>query len=245
MAGDPQPYRLAGRDRFVTASPGPSGRMNAHERTYDCGDPAQQLAGGPAGGTSRRCAAASWWFMPTDTVYGLAGRRVFPGGGGRFWPPRGGAGTAAPGAGRHRPSGHSTDRGARRIGQDLVDEFWPGGLTLVFIVQPTLIWDLGDTKGTVAVRMRCTRLPFALLGDRPPGGERRELLRPATGHHRRRGRRAARRERPDARAQTLQRVSRQSVRCGRHCHDLYRRQFDGGRHVHHQDYQGRQTGCLR
>ena len=35
----------------------------------------------------------------------------------------------------------------------LVDEFWPGPLTLVCHAQPSLQWDLGDTRGTVAVRM--------------------------------------------------------------------------------------------
>jgi tRNA threonylcarbamoyl adenosine modification protein (Sua5/YciO/YrdC/YwlC family) len=39
------------------------------------------------------------------------------------------------------------------FGQDLIDEFWPGPLTLVFRAAPTLQWDLGDTMGTVAVRM--------------------------------------------------------------------------------------------
>jgi tRNA threonylcarbamoyl adenosine modification protein (Sua5/YciO/YrdC/YwlC family) len=39
------------------------------------------------------------------------------------------------------------------FGQDLIDEFWPGALTLVFRASPTLLWDLGDTKGTVALRM--------------------------------------------------------------------------------------------
>lgn len=35
----------------------------------------------------------------------------------------------------------------------LVDELWPGPLTLVLRQQPSLQWDLGETRGTVAVRM--------------------------------------------------------------------------------------------
>ena len=35
----------------------------------------------------------------------------------------------------------------------LVDRFWPGPLTLVCTHQSSLQWDLGDTRGTVAVRM--------------------------------------------------------------------------------------------
>ena len=35
----------------------------------------------------------------------------------------------------------------------LLDAFWPGPLTLVCRQQPSLQWDLGETRGTVAVRM--------------------------------------------------------------------------------------------
>ncbi len=35
----------------------------------------------------------------------------------------------------------------------LVDKFWPGPLTLVCMQQASLQWDLGDSRGTVAVRM--------------------------------------------------------------------------------------------
>ena len=35
----------------------------------------------------------------------------------------------------------------------LTAEFWPGALTIICRAQPMLDWDLGDTHGTVAVRM--------------------------------------------------------------------------------------------
>ena len=35
----------------------------------------------------------------------------------------------------------------------LTEEFWPGALTLILTAQPTLGWDLGETRGTVALRM--------------------------------------------------------------------------------------------
>jgi L-threonylcarbamoyladenylate synthase len=35
----------------------------------------------------------------------------------------------------------------------LIDKFWPGPLTLVCKQQASLRWDLGDSRGTVAVRM--------------------------------------------------------------------------------------------
>ncbi len=37
--------------------------------------------------------------------------------------------------------------------RDLMAAFWPGGLTLVVDQAPSLAWDLGETGGTVAVRM--------------------------------------------------------------------------------------------
>jgi tRNA threonylcarbamoyl adenosine modification protein (Sua5/YciO/YrdC/YwlC family) len=36
---------------------------------------------------------------------------------------------------------------------ELADAFWPGALTLVLRHAPSLAWDLGETRGTVAVRM--------------------------------------------------------------------------------------------
>jgi tRNA threonylcarbamoyl adenosine modification protein (Sua5/YciO/YrdC/YwlC family) len=45
----------------------------------------------------------------------------------------------------------------------LVEAFWPGGLTLVCQAQPSLQWDLGDTRGTVAVRMPLHPVAIELL----------------------------------------------------------------------------------
>jgi tRNA threonylcarbamoyl adenosine modification protein (Sua5/YciO/YrdC/YwlC family) len=49
------------------------------------------------------------------------------------------------------------------FGQDLIDEFWPGGLTLICRSSPTLRWDLGETRGTVAVRMPLHAVALDLL----------------------------------------------------------------------------------
>jgi tRNA threonylcarbamoyl adenosine modification protein (Sua5/YciO/YrdC/YwlC family) len=92
--------------------------------------------------------------LPTDTVYGIAADA--------FTPAAVRAMLAAKGRGRHMPSPVlvGTARAAAALvenlgafGQDLIDEFWPGALTLIFRASPTLLWDLGDTKGTVALRM--------------------------------------------------------------------------------------------
>ncbi|GAB3755633.1 hypothetical protein GCM10027599_19480 [Yimella radicis] len=92
--------------------------------------------------------------LPTDTVYGI-GTDAFSASGvdallnakgrGREMPPPvliadpaavDGLATAVPSY-------------ARR----LIEAFWPGGLTLVLRAQPSLAWDLGDTNGTVALRI--------------------------------------------------------------------------------------------
>ncbi|HWV48579.1 MAG TPA: L-threonylcarbamoyladenylate synthase, partial [Microbacterium sp.] len=52
--------------------------------------------------------------------------------------------------------------------QRLVDAFWPGGLTIVLPAQRSLSWDLGETQGTVAVRMPDNRVALELLEETGP-----------------------------------------------------------------------------
>src|SRR5699024_6634203 len=53
-------------------------------------------------------------------------------------------------------------------GRDLMEEFWPGPLTLVCSATPSLSWDLGDTKGTVGVRMPMEQVALELLREIGP-----------------------------------------------------------------------------
>jgi L-threonylcarbamoyladenylate synthase len=92
--------------------------------------------------------------LPTDTVYGL-GADAFDAGAV--------AGLlAAKGRGRDMPlpvlvGSWDTIDGlvnvVSRSARALIEAFWPGGLTLVVPQAPSLSWDLGDARGTVAVRM--------------------------------------------------------------------------------------------
>lgn len=50
----------------------------------------------------------------------------------------------------------------------LVEKFWPGPLTLVCAHQPSLRWDLGDARGTVAVRMPDQALALEVLSRHGP-----------------------------------------------------------------------------
>ena len=119
---------------------------------YDCRDPAERAAGIDAAVAAAR--AGELIVLPTDTVYGIGVDAFTPAavttmlaakGRGRNMPPPVLVGTARAAAAL------VDDLGA--FGPDLIDEFWPGALTLVFRANPTLMWDLGDTKGTVALRM--------------------------------------------------------------------------------------------
>ncbi|HEY7013092.1 MAG TPA: L-threonylcarbamoyladenylate synthase [Streptosporangiaceae bacterium] len=121
-------------------------------KRYDCRDPQERAAGIDAAVTAAR--AGELIVLPTDTVYGIGADAFTPAavttmlaakGRGRNMPPPVLVGTARAAAAL------VDDLGA--FGQDLIDEFWPGALTLVFRASPTLLWDLGDTKGTVALRM--------------------------------------------------------------------------------------------
>jgi L-threonylcarbamoyladenylate synthase len=102
--------------------------------------------------------------MPTDTVYGIAADA--------FSPQAVATLLAAKGRGRSMPppvliprpatmDGLATDisADARRLAQ----AFWPGGLTLILHAQPTLTWDLGETFGTVALRMPDDEIALDLL----------------------------------------------------------------------------------
>jgi len=50
----------------------------------------------------------------------------------------------------------------------LVKAFWPGGLTVVLPASPSLVWDLGETKGTVALRMPKDTIALELLSETGP-----------------------------------------------------------------------------
>ena len=102
--------------------------------------------------------------IPTDTVYGIAADA--------FDPAAGQALLAAKGRGRDMPppvligSAATLDALATEVPawvRPLVQAFWPGPLTLVCHQQSSLQWDLGETRGTVGVRMPDHELALAVL----------------------------------------------------------------------------------
>ncbi|HEY2950611.1 MAG TPA: L-threonylcarbamoyladenylate synthase [Micromonosporaceae bacterium] len=107
--------------------------------------------------------------LPTDTVYGI-GADAFKSwsvtsllnakGRGRQMPPPVLVGS------RHTLNGlvFTLPTAAR----DLVEAFWPGALTIVVEHAPSLDWDLGDTGGTVAVRMPLHPVALEVLRETGP-----------------------------------------------------------------------------
>jgi L-threonylcarbamoyladenylate synthase len=129
---------------------------------YDCADTQQRDDGLVAAETAVQ--EGQLVVLPTDTVYGV--------GADAFNPAAVSALLAAKGRGRNMPppvlvgsvrAAAALTESLGAFGQDLIDEFWPGPLTLVFRASPTLMWDLGETLGTVAVRMPLHPVALDLL----------------------------------------------------------------------------------
>ncbi|WP_285362992.1 L-threonylcarbamoyladenylate synthase [Microbacterium sp. LMC-P-041] len=134
---------------------------------FDCGDEAQLLAG--MRHARQAIARGELIVMPTDTVYGVAADAFSPAAVQRL--------LDAKGRGRNQPPPvligtketlHALAESVPEPVQRLVDAFWPGGLTIVLPAQPSLVWDLGDTEGTVAVRMPEGRVALELLAETGP-----------------------------------------------------------------------------
>lgn len=107
--------------------------------------------------------------LPTDTVYGLAADAFSPAAVQRLLDAKGRDRTAPPPV--LVPNVATLDALAAVVPDEvrrLVERFWPGGLTVVLRAQPMLDWDLGDTRGTVAVRMPSHPIALELLAETGP-----------------------------------------------------------------------------
>ncbi|GAB3606901.1 L-threonylcarbamoyladenylate synthase [Conyzicola nivalis] len=107
--------------------------------------------------------------LPTDTVYGVAADAFNPKAVTRL--------LEAKGRGRQSPPpvlipGIPTlDALAETVPDEvraLVAAFWPGGLTVILPARSSLNWDLGDTNGTVALRMPSNRVVLEILSETGP-----------------------------------------------------------------------------
>jgi L-threonylcarbamoyladenylate synthase len=107
--------------------------------------------------------------IPTDTVYGVAADAFSPDavqrlldakGRGRQSPPP----VLIPGI----PTLAALAEAVPSEVDALVAAFWPGGLTVILPARSSLHWDLGETQGTVALRMPSNRIALELLSETGP-----------------------------------------------------------------------------
>jgi L-threonylcarbamoyladenylate synthase len=135
--------------------------------TYDCADPDARTEGLAA--AARAVRAGRLVVLPTDTVYGL-GCDAFSSTAVRSL-------LAAKNRGPDMPvpvlvgSWSTIDGlvlGVPKAARELIEAFWPGGLSLVLPHAPSLSWDLGSTKGTVMLRMPLHPVALELLREVGP-----------------------------------------------------------------------------
>ena len=134
---------------------------------FDCSDPDERARGVDAAASAVR--RGDLVVLPTDTIYGI-GCDAFDAGAVASV-------LAAKGRGRDMPPPVliPTARTAQGLAtsvpdyaQTLMERFWPGPLTLVLKAQTSLHWDLGDSNGTVALRVPANEVALELLGEIGP-----------------------------------------------------------------------------
>jgi len=134
---------------------------------YDTGVPEQLLTGMRlARGAVGR---GELVVIPTDTVYGVAADAFSPAAVQRLLDAKGRDRTAPPPV--LVPSLATLDALADSVPDEvraLVDAFWPGGLTVILRARGMLDWDLGETRGTVALRMPSHPIALELLAETGP-----------------------------------------------------------------------------
>ncbi|MGW4634987.1 L-threonylcarbamoyladenylate synthase [Nocardia sp. NPDC004415] len=134
---------------------------------FDCADAGSRTAGIAAATSSLK--SGRLVVMPTDTVYGLAADAFDSSAVADL--------LAAKRRGRDMPvpvlvgSWNTIDGlvfSVRPQARDLIRAFWPGALSLVVQAAPSLAWDLGDTRGTVMLRMPLHPVALELLREVGP-----------------------------------------------------------------------------
>jgi len=134
---------------------------------FNCLDTAELLAGTREARAS--ISRGELVVLPTDTVYGLAADAFSPGAVQRLLDAKGRTRQSPPPVlVPNTQTLHALATGVNASVEVLVEHFWPGALTLVLEAQPSLAWDLGETGGTVALRMPEHPLTLEILRETGP-----------------------------------------------------------------------------
>ena len=135
--------------------------------TYDTSAPAELLTGMRL--ARQAIGRGELVVIPTDTVYGVAADAFAPAAVTRLLDAKGRGRTAPPPV--LIPGIPTLDALAEVVPDEvraLIAKFWPGGLTVIVRARRTLDWDLGETRGTVALRMPSDPIALELLAETGP-----------------------------------------------------------------------------
>ncbi|MCH8561135.1 threonylcarbamoyl-AMP synthase [Nesterenkonia sp. LB17] len=136
-------------------------------QTVDCTDPASRAEGISA--AQDALSRGETVVLPTDTVYGIGADAFSPQAVAVLLAAKGRSRTMPPPVLIGRPE--IMDALAIDVPEEartLAQAFWPGPMTLILNAQPSLRWDLGETHGTVALRMPADELALDLLNATGP-----------------------------------------------------------------------------
>ena len=134
---------------------------------YDCSVEAELLTGMRLARTA--LGRGDLVVMPTDTVYGVAADAFTPAAVQKLIDAKGRTRQAPPPV--LIPGIPTLDALAEAVPDEvraLVAAFWPGVLTIILPAQSSLSWDLGETRGTVALRVPSNRIALELLSETGP-----------------------------------------------------------------------------
>ncbi|QWT23561.1 threonylcarbamoyl-AMP synthase [Subtercola sp. PAMC28395] len=134
---------------------------------YDCTVPTELLTGMRLARAA--IARGELVVIPTDTVYGLAADAFNPEAVQRLLDAKGRTRQSPPPV--LIPNLRTLDALAESVSEPvrvLTQKFWPGGLTVVVAARNSLVWDLGETAGTVALRIPSDPIALELLEETGP-----------------------------------------------------------------------------
>lgn len=134
---------------------------------YDCSESSQLLTGTRM--ARQAIGRGELIVMPTDTVYGVAADAFTPAAVQRLLDAKGRDRTSPPPV--LIPGTATLHALAAEVPGPVVrlaEAFWPGALTIVLRANPALDWDLGETGGTVALRIPDNPLAIELLQETGP-----------------------------------------------------------------------------
>lgn len=134
---------------------------------FDCSDPSQLLSGMR---TARHAIGrGELVVLPTDTVYGVGCDAFSPAAVQRLLDAKGRTRQSPPPV--LIPNVATLSALAAEVPtpvRTLAEACWPGGLTIVTRANPSLSWDLGETGGTVALRIPNHEIALEILQETGP-----------------------------------------------------------------------------